>query len=156
MITMKMNLRDWLANLLKFRGQVQVDLDKMEGALDVFTREDGTTEPRTRHQRKAFAVGLDATSAAVAAFGPVSASKYWLLRRALHSNANRNSRIVVSAALGVIASNGQSDAIPVGIVGQVDLLGLRADAGDIISVQDTEFVAADVVASYLVYEEYDL
>ena len=85
----------------------------------------------------------------------VPAGKYWLLVSAMCMNDTR------ACILAMQLAGGRNFHITgpttgAGVYRAVDLLRTRVDYGEIVTVVDLAFVALDVVAKILNYEEYDL
>ena len=150
---MKMKIRDWLANLIKFRGQAEIDLEETEVALECFTRDDGTVEPRGRHPHKTVSLEAVAGSTAAHAFTAVPAKKYWLLIKTVHTNGTDSHFGHVATSVGKIGAQSSHAATQ---HADVFLERVRVDAGEVVTFTDDNFTAADAVETTLVYEEYDL
>lgn len=134
-----------------------VEEDEIVTTAPLGTNRKGNPVQYAEHQfaQKAYSLAELTLSLADHPFA-VSTGKYWMVKHALHSNADRATRILIKNAAGVTVVSGVQDTeIPLGLMGQLDI-NLRFDAPDTVTVTDLSFVAADTVKSDLIYEEYDL
>lgn len=146
-------LRQWLSNLTKWRGTGSIDPEKVKVVAVVGVGAKGEITPEISVSPRVRATVQGSTASLAQHPFTVPVGKYWVLKTAIHSNDNRNTFFIVVAPNGLTIS-----ASVIGVATQeaeLNLPNLRYSAGDVITIGDAEFVAADAVVSNLVYEEYD-
>jgi hypothetical protein len=146
-------VREYLLNLVKYRGMHKVNPKKIDDTVIWGVRPDGTVELYYPNKNKVAATLVADTTSAAGYSKTVPSGKYWILKTAGGLNNNRATYYHTDIDGKVIANAGI--AIPGTFWAVMSLRDIRVNAGQVVTINDANFVAADVCQKHLAYEEYD-